>query len=159
MFKRLLLFSFMGTSTFAGLAQSNTVSTGGNANGTGGSVSFSVGQVDYTNQSGSGGSINQGVQQPYEIFQTNGLQDLLSTIGFNVFPNPTTDQIFLESTSSNIDGINYQLFDAAGKAITLVYTLSESNSIDMVNLPTGSYNLVIRNGESIIQTYKIIKNN
>jgi hypothetical protein len=48
-------------------AQTATVSAGGNAIGTGGSVSYSVGQIAYTNNSNSNGSVAQGVQYPYEI--------------------------------------------------------------------------------------------
>ncbi|MCB0409870.1 MAG: hypothetical protein KDD29_06595, partial [Flavobacteriales bacterium] len=48
-------------------AQENTVSSGGDALGVGGSASYSVGQVVYTTHTGVNGSIAQGVQQPYEI--------------------------------------------------------------------------------------------
>ncbi|HRH68316.1 MAG TPA: hypothetical protein PLB89_02300 [Flavobacteriales bacterium] len=44
------------------IAQRNTVSAGGEAMGSGGTVSFSVGQLDYITASGSGGSAQQGVQ-------------------------------------------------------------------------------------------------
>lgn len=49
-------------------AQSNTVTAGGSAVGTGGSVSFSVGEIAYTTNS-SGGLIIQGVQQPYTAIE------------------------------------------------------------------------------------------
>jgi hypothetical protein len=40
---------------------------GGEATGSGGSVSYSVGQVVYTTNTGINGSVAQGVQQPYEF--------------------------------------------------------------------------------------------
>ncbi len=46
-------------------AQQGNVSAGGNATGSGGSVSFSVGQVFFSGNSGAGGYVNQGVQQSY----------------------------------------------------------------------------------------------
>ena len=47
------------------LAQQNSVSAGGDVSGSGGTVSFSVGQIDYLSITGAGGSVAQGVQQPY----------------------------------------------------------------------------------------------
>ncbi len=48
-------------------AQQNTVGAGGLATGTGGSVSYSIGQLDYVTASGSGGSASQGMQQVYKV--------------------------------------------------------------------------------------------
>jgi len=47
--------------------QSTIPSTGGNATGSGGSVSYTVGQITYRTFSGTNGSIAEGVQQTYEI--------------------------------------------------------------------------------------------
>lgn len=48
-------------------SQENVAVSGGNATGSGGSSSYSVGQITYTSQTGSGGNVTLGVQQPYEI--------------------------------------------------------------------------------------------
>jgi len=48
-------------------AQESVNVTGGNATGTGGSASYSVGQVAYTVISGTGGSAEQGVQHVYNV--------------------------------------------------------------------------------------------
>ncbi|MEE4177590.1 MAG: hypothetical protein V2I46_08780, partial [Bacteroides sp.] len=48
--------------------QEAVVPAGGNATGSGGSVSYTAGQVFYLIHSGPSGSVSQGVQQPYEIF-------------------------------------------------------------------------------------------
>ena len=48
-------------------AQESTVASGGNGTGEGGSVSYSLGQVSYSSNSGSNGSITEGVQQPYDV--------------------------------------------------------------------------------------------
>lgn len=57
-----LLFPFYCQSSFA---QQANVSSGGNATGSGGSVSYSVGQVFFSGNSGTGGSVSQGVQQSF----------------------------------------------------------------------------------------------
>ena len=48
-------------------AQTSVNTIGGNASGSGGSASYSVGQVVYQAHSGTNASIIEGVQQPYEI--------------------------------------------------------------------------------------------
>ena len=48
-------------------AQSETSATGGDGTGTGGSISFTVGLIDFVNDSAAGGRISEGVQQPYLI--------------------------------------------------------------------------------------------
>ena len=49
-------------------AQQAFASTGSNATGSGGSVSFTIGQQEYNSFSSVGGSVTQGVQQPIELF-------------------------------------------------------------------------------------------
>jgi hypothetical protein len=61
--------------TFKLSAQQSTNTAGGNATGTGGTVSFSVGQINYTTNIGTGGSACQGVQQPYEIYAVTSVDD------------------------------------------------------------------------------------
>jgi len=50
--------------------QQAILATGGNATGSGGTVSYTVGQAAYITQTGSGGTVTQGVQQPFEIWIT-----------------------------------------------------------------------------------------
>ncbi|NIJ54587.1 T9SS type A sorting domain-containing protein [Dyadobacter arcticus] len=47
------------------LAQQGSVSSGGNATGSGGSVSYSVGQVFYISNTAAGGTVSAGVQQAF----------------------------------------------------------------------------------------------
>lgn len=67
--KLCILFVFcLGSSSLQ--AQQTVPATGGIATGSGGTVSYTVGQAVYTTQTGSGGTITQGVQQPFEIWIT-----------------------------------------------------------------------------------------
>ena len=62
-------------------AQESVNSTGGNATGSGGTVSYTIGQVGYTTNTGSNGSVAQGVQQAYEIL-TVGINENEPKISF-----------------------------------------------------------------------------
>jgi hypothetical protein len=61
---------------WAGLAQAQESAnvSGGDATGSGGTVAYSVGQVVYTTNTGSTGSVAQGVQHAFEIF-TVGIKE------------------------------------------------------------------------------------
>ena len=74
-------------------AQETVPSSGGNALGSGGFSSFSVGQVFYKSNASSLGSVSQGVQQAIKI-QTLSNPDLLTVrLTAVTYLNPTTDYV------------------------------------------------------------------
>jgi hypothetical protein len=82
-------------------AQKETVAAGGEAIGTGGTASYSYGQVVYTTNSGATGSSAQGVQQTYEITVITDItktQEIFSEL--NAYPNPTPDLLTLSVSQS-----------------------------------------------------------
>ena len=138
------------------VAQSNTVSAGGDCTGAGGSASFSVGQIDFIAIDVAAGSAYLGVQQPYELFETNSLDenDLFSlTIG----PNPVNGQLTLHSTQALPLQTYFILHDEAGKMLHTHPIVSENSMIDMSAYATGMYFLNIVSAEKTINTFKIIK--
>ena len=69
---------------------------GGNASGTGGSVSYSVGQLFFTTAFGTYGSVSEGVQQPFEISVLSGVEDITGIdLYYSVYPNPTIGKLTL----------------------------------------------------------------
>jgi hypothetical protein len=56
-------------------AQEDIPATGGDASGSGGLVSYSIGQVVYITNTGTNSSEAQGVQQPYDISVANGMEE------------------------------------------------------------------------------------
>ena len=65
-------------------AQQSTNAGGGDATGTGGSAAYSVGQVAYTSNIGTGGTESQGVQQTY-IISTVGSEEPSLNYSLSVF--------------------------------------------------------------------------
>ncbi|MBT3920138.1 MAG: hypothetical protein HOF24_07115, partial [Flavobacteriaceae bacterium] len=61
-----ILFCLLITVEFT-FAQAALTASGGEAVGAGGSLSYTIGQVDYIQASGSGGTASQGVQQAFTI--------------------------------------------------------------------------------------------
>ena len=145
--------------SFLGLAQQNTVATGGDASGAGGSVSYSIGQIDYETYSGSNGSVSQGVQQPFEIF-TVSVNELYASFEMNLFPNPSSSIINLTIGNVSDDQVvSYSLTDINGKLISSSTIVENATSISIEHLAVANYYLnVMVNGVNA-KTFKIIKNN
>ena len=81
----------------------------------------------------------------------SSLQDLRE-IGINVFPNPTSDFIMIESNKPNLSAM---VRDEAGKiAIDEVLT---GEKLDISKLPAGIYFLSIYDSEKIFGNTKIVK--
>jgi hypothetical protein len=139
-------------------AQESVNSTGGNATGSGGTVSYSIGQVVYTTNTGSNGSVAQGVQQPYEIL-TVGINENEPKITLSVFPNPVADNLILQVNDFEHSTLNFQLCDAQGKQISKGQVTSRQTQINTASLATATYFIHIVNQENKkVQTFKIIKN-
>lgn len=146
--------------TFAALSwnvcgQSNTVATGGSATGVGGSATFTVGQIDYSNATGASGSMNQGVQQPFEFFKDVGFEEY-SDLTIQLYPNPTTDWITL-ATDKLFEGINYELIDSRGRKVKSNIINTLETTIDMSDCSEGIYHLQVKDSGTIRQSFKIIK--
>ena len=147
----LLLFPIIG------FCQEAIPASGGDASGSGGKSSFTVGQLVYTSNSGSNGSVAQGVQQPYEISTTVGIELSNISLDFIAFPNPTSSNIVLSIRDFNNEKLNYQLYDMHGKLLKSNKVNSINTTIDMSELPVSNYVLNINNDSSIIKSFKIIK--
>lgn len=142
-------------------AQESVNASGGNASGSGGSISYSMGQVVYTANSGTTGTVSQGVQQPYEISVITGFEDIKwMNLNCSVYPNPTTDYLTLKvdaSTSIPIRNLSYQLFDMNGRLLGSGKLESRETQIVMVNLVPETYLLEIFDQKKIVKSFKIIK--
>ena len=140
-------------------AQTSVNATGGDASGGGGSVSYSVGQVVYTTNTGTSGPVAQGVQQPYEISVVTGLEQAKGiTLSVTAYPNPTTDYITLRIDEFDISNLSYQLCDMQGKLLQSKKIIGNQTSIIMSNLVSATYFVKVIQGNKEVKTFKIIKN-
>lgn len=138
--------------------QESLLSSGGNATGSGGTSSYSIGQINYTNAVGSNGSVSQGVQQPFEIFLL-GTDEFPEIKLMVVFPNPTTGEITLKTGSYTSESLQYELFDLNGREIKTQKIPQTEMQIHLENLPPSLYFLKVLDQNKLLKTFKIIKNN
>jgi len=137
-------------------AQETVTTTGGEASGTGGTASYSVGQVVYTSATGTNGSVAQGVQQPYEISTTVGIKETSINLELSVYPNPTTDYLTLKV--ADFETLNFQLIDIQGRIIENKKVTASNTILKMEALPKAVYFLNVTKNNRIIKTFKIVKN-
>ena len=76
-------------------SQNNTITTGSDASNTEGSISYSIGQIDYISSSNADTFINQGVQQPFEIVTLSGIEIKDIQISAQVYPNPSVNHLII----------------------------------------------------------------
>jgi len=141
----LTMFLYVGLASLQ--AQQTTTTAGGEANGSGGTASYTVGQTLYTTSTGTNGnSIAQGVQQPYEISTTIGINETYISLEMSVYPNPTTNYLTLKVdalASFSNQQLSYQLYDMQGRLIRDIIISSKTTNISMEYLPSATYFLKI----------------
>lgn len=122
-------------------AQTATPASGGKASGSGGTLCYTVGQVAYTSTAGANGSAVQGVQQAYDIWLVSGVYFTEISLHISAYPNPASDYLKLkiDSSSHNIQNINYELYDLQGKCLDNRKLISDETHIDMSNLIPATY--------------------
>ena len=139
-------------------AQESINATGGNATGSGGSLSYSVGQVVYTTNTGTNGSVGQGVQQAFEISTVTGIEEAKGiNLSVSAYPNPTTDYLQLKVESEKLKDLSYQLYDISGKLLQSEKITGNQTSIVMSNLVPSTYFVKVIQGNKEVKTFKIVK--
>ena len=137
-------------------AQQNLNASGGNATGAGGFAAYSIGQIVYTPNMGANGSAVQGVQQPYEISVTTGIENKTINLNLLVDPNPTINNFVLQ-TETYSQGISYELFDLTGAVLESKNITSKSTFISTEQFAAGTYILKVNENNKVLKTFRIIK--
>ncbi len=139
-------------------AQQATTAAGGDALSTGGSVAYSVGQIDYITIIGNDGSVAQGVQQPYEFYIVAGVENHLVHLLVDAYPNPISDFLQLHIEYDNWQAVIFQLVDIEGSIIESRKITSATETIDMSLLSSDIYFLKVSCQGKELKTFKVIKN-
>jgi len=140
-------------------AQTASISAGGNASGNGGSVSYSVGQIDYAVNTNSSGAVSQGVQQIFAISVVTGIEETRAiSLSCSVYPNPTTELLSLSIEITDSSDLFYQLYDISGRLLETEKIGCVLTTIDMRHLSSATYFLKVTDNNKEIKIFKIIKN-
>ena len=153
-FTALLLLTFCLEGLYA---QQIVLSAGGEATGSAGSVSYSVGQIAFMNMAATEGTITEGVHQPYELF-FNGLYDEPGTsLECMTYPNPATTFIILKIENHEIKNMSYRLCNITGLFLKESVITEKETTISMDELLAGIYLLTVSENDIEVNFFKIIK--
>ena len=158
--KKITLLAGLIGMAMAAFAQSAIVPVGGDAQSNGGSVSYTVGQIAVRSANNSSGiSVAEGVQQPYEIL-TVGVDDYPQiTLNAVVYPNPTENlaQLRLNGFEIPAGGLRAILYDGSGKRLQTFPVTNDLTSFQIGQYATGTYYLELRNGQTVLKTFKVVR--
>ena len=136
-------------------AQSAVVPGGGLLSGSGGTVSFTIGQIAIPTISGSNGSISPGVQQPLLSEMVTALTPPnLASFDISIYPNPSYDVVHVKLGQE--DSVPFQLMDLRGKTIYQGTLGLQEQRLNLQQLPPASYFLKVQ-VQGIIKSYIVIK--
>lgn len=137
-------------------AQTAVLATGTTASGAAGSVSYSVGQIAYS-QKGDNLEVTEGVQQPYEIITLEIDDESIMEKNILLYPNPVRDYLNVDFGKENFHDSRYVLFDSQGKLIKTGNLTQKKTELDMTAYPSSVYIIQIFQNNKNIKTFKIIK--
>ena len=119
-----------------------------------GSVDFTIGEVVIDTGSDGNNDLTQGFHQTNWNFV--GLDDHNPSIDVSVFPNPLEKHLNIQTGA--FKGMNYIMYDAAGRIVRQGALLEETTQIKTTELLPASYSLVIRDeNNTTIKTFKLVK--
>lgn len=152
----IILFSLGVTGIQAQEIHEAIPASGGNAAGSGGTMSYSVGQVVYTTNTGTNGSVSEGIQKAYEISVITAVEEA-KDISLSAYPNPTADYVTLEVNDLQRSSLRFQLYDMNGKLLQSEKITNLQTTIFMGDLATATYFVKVTRNNKEVNTFKIIK--
>ena len=140
---------------FSSFGQNALSAAGGHFKTSGGSTSFTVGQVAYVLKKGTGSYVNEGVQQVYTK-KTTPIEELVYLKEVQLYPNPTQETFnLIISTKENVQ-VRYIIMDYLGKEIRNGNILSEKSEISLRDLPSGNYFISLKSKKEN-RIFKMVK--
>jgi hypothetical protein len=136
-------------------AQQDVVAAGGDGSSSEGSISYSIGQVVYTNEISAEGTINHGVQQPYSVTPIF-VEEPLKLIDVSLFPNPTRDYVLISMPEFR-PGITISVFDVQGDLLEEKSMQSAQTLLFVHEWSAAHYIIRLCNQSRNCAEYKLIK--
>lgn len=153
--KLIFCSSFLFCSTL--MAQERSVASGGEASGTGGTVSYTIGLPDFQTYSGSNGTISEGVQQAYELLSLN-VNDWNKDFQVVFYPNPVTDYLVIEVPETDAE-LTYNILSHSGQLVKSGNLSEIKTSIEVRSFVSEGYFIEIRKNNQLVRHYQFIKVN
>ena len=140
--------------------QSSVHSSWGEGTGTGGRMTYSMGQVFVQNVTVPGvARLAEGVQHPLEVL-TIGMDDVSQILeGVMLFPNPTSGELNLQIQGFRPDLFSYRIFNNLGQIIQKEDVHNSSTLISLETLAAGTYRIEVNSKSGKQKIFQVIKRN
>lgn len=148
-----LLFYSLICIVSASNAQEVVSSQGESYSGPGGNLDFTIGEVVIMTVSDGTTKLTQGFHQTNWKF--SGVEDLSPEMEITIFPNPTSDLLQIQTVE--FKDVHYELFDEAGRLVAQNDLSEELTSVNVAELATGHYSLVLSKHQQPLKIFKLIK--
>jgi hypothetical protein len=149
-----LYLGFLLFNSITSIAQVSPIAGGGSSKGNKGSISYSIGVVNFVQTSNRDINLSQGLQNPFELF----LVTKDDTRGnFLVYPNPTNDVSFIVEKKYSGENLKYTIVDINGKVLERNSSISNKTKISLQQYNSGIYYLQIIKKNKNVGVFKILK--
>jgi hypothetical protein len=139
-------------------AQHAVTASGGTSTGSGGTVTYSIGQEFCNISTSANVSVSEGVQQPYEISVIIGIGVLNIDLEIKAYPNPASTILRLIVKSEKLENFTFQLVDIKGRIVDTGNITDTETIIAVDKLVPAAYLLRVSERNKEIKTFRIIKN-
>ena len=129
----ILIVLFINGTSIITRAQQTISSTGGDAKGTGGSASYTIGQQDYISYYNTYGFVIQGVQQPFEIYSSIVSGKIVAPSAVNIF-GKTVPNVWVNNLSGSSSLFSNGVYSlSANNGSNVILKASKNNDITKSN--------------------------
>lgn len=118
-------------------------------------IEWSVGECVTATHVSNEYRLSQGFHQ--STYVVTLLEDLRSDFEISVYPNPTSDIIFLGIEDVLLKGLYYTVHDISGRTLDQNRINSTKQTIDFANYSLGTYSITISQNNQFIKSFQIIK--
>ena len=141
------------------MGQQAFTASGIDVSGINGSMSVTIGQINYGVMSDGNVILIAGVQQPFETPVETATDPLPNaTMDFTLFPNPSTRMVILKLIGQKSGDLSYRLVDSEGKELEKAPLLQTETFISLDSYKASIYFLIVMDITHNLKIFKIIKN-
>jgi len=158
MAKQLLLMLLLSLGFFWGSAQSGFVSLGATATAQTGNLAYSIGQPAYNNARNTSGSLEVGVQQPYQFVTITSVSNVENLKGLKIFPVPVKQNFWIKFDNElyQSNGVKLNLVNIYGQILYDLPLKTNLIKVDVAALTPSVYFLKIIQNAKVLHVQKII---
>jgi hypothetical protein len=117
------------------------------------SMDFTIGEVIINTETDAATDLTQGLHQT--TWTITALDGDAPSYEATVFPNPTADVLNIQT--SKFENVMYTLYDVKGVLVKQGNLSAEATAIQVSELVSGSYSLILNKGTQNLKTFKLVK--